>query len=394
MSTRAVTPDAPAVSISSSEDRTSNFLPTDEKYRLTGEMPSESEHDPRQVREQNRAKAAGKERPSAKEDDSATPGETKTPSEIEAESAAAASDTAAASEAAKPQKKTAASGENRWQKISRENKELRERLQRLESGETAAQKAERERQQASQPAAETKPKAAAKPKIDDVDPKTNQPKFKTYAEFEEAKDQWLLDEGARKAQEAMGKTHREQQQTQAEQIIEKTVNERVTKAREAYPDYDDVMSAALAEKDDLGRDALFYTKGSPLDGFFLDADRGHDVLYYIGSHFADCKHIFARDARGNYLLNPIRQIRELAKIEAKLGAKPAASASSAAAAGTGAAGDGSSAKPVTQASRPPHQVSGTGTVAKDAAEQAVEDGDFETYQRAQNAKDLARLKKK
>ena len=66
--------------------------------------------------------------------------------------------------------------------------------------------------------------------------------------------------------------------------------------------------------------------------------------------------------------------------------------------GSGANGDdkssSSSAKPVTQASRPPHQVSGKGTVAKDAVEQALDDGDFETYQRTQNAKDLARLKRK
>ena len=64
---------------------------------------------------------------------------------------------------------------------------------------------------------------------------------------------------------------------------------------------------------------------------------------------------------------------------------------------TGGNGDkssaASSAKPVTQASRPPHQVSGKGTVAKDAVEQAVEDGDSETYIKAQNAKELARRKK-
>jgi hypothetical protein len=385
MSKSAVTEAAPAVAdFNSSEDRSSNFLPTDEKYRLTGEMPSEAEHDPRAVREEHRQERVDKEkqRSTVKEGDSVTPPE-KVPSGKEGDSATPGdADTAAASAAAPPQKKTAATSESRWQKITRENRELRDRLQKLETGQP-----QRETQQASQPVTETKPKVVPKPKIDDLDPKTNQPKFKSYAEFEEAKDTWNRQEAIREFQETSAKTQREQQQTQAEQIIEKTVNERVTKAREAYADYDDAMSAVLAEKNEFGQDALFYTKGSPIDGFFLDSDRGHDVLYYIAKHFDQAKHIFARDARGNYLLNPIRQLRELAKIEGQL---PAAKNERGPAAGQSS----SSVKPITQASRPPHQVSGTGTVAKDAVEQALEDGDFETYQRTQNAKDLARLKKK
>jgi hypothetical protein len=49
-------------------------------------------------------------------------------------------------------------------------------------------------------------------------------------------------------------------------------------------------------------------------------------------------------------------------------------------------------KPVTAAPRPPNQVSGKGTIAKDAAAQAAEEGDTETYMREMNARALARRK--
>jgi len=383
MPTPAVTEAAPAVAdFQNSEDSTSNFLPTDEKYRLTGEMPSEPERDPRQIREENREQSARKEKPSVKESDSAAPDE-KAPSEKEGESATSGTaETAADSASAKPQK-TKTSSESRWQKITRENRELREKLRQKQS--ISTQEQARDTQQASQPATTdaTKPKAVPKPKIDDVDPKTQQPKYKSYAEYEEAKDQWLLEEGARKAQETSVKFQRDREQSEAEQIIGKTIDERATKARETYPDYDTAMTEVIGKKDQFGQDEFFFAPKSPLDGFFLDCERSHDLYYHLAKNWDASKHIFARDARGNYLLNPIRQIRELAKIESQLPAR------------TGRAStENSSARSITQASRPPHQVSGTGTVAKDAVEQALEDGDFETYQRAQNAKELARLKKK
>jgi hypothetical protein len=46
---------------------------------------------------------------------------------------------------------------------------------------------------------------------------------------------------------------------------------------------------------------------------------------------------------------------------------------------------------VTKAPPPPHQVSGKGTVAKDAVEQALEEQDADAYRREQNSRD-ARLR--
>jgi len=373
----SVTEETPAVS-----ERSSNFLPTDEKYRLTGEMPSESERDPREIREENREERARKEKTPAKEGESATPAKD---ASIEDAPAASASETAAASAAAPPQKKP--NSENRWQKRERELREAREEIARLKAQSSQPQPRS-ETQQASQPVTETKAKAVPKPKIDDVDPKTNEPKFKSYADFEEARDSWLLEEGARRAQDAIGKTQREQQQSQAEQVLQQTVNERVASVRKMHADYDDAVQAAITEKDEHGQDVLFFPARSPIDGFILNAKNGHEVLYHVAKNIQDpaIREIFARDARGNYLLNPIEQVSRLAVISHTLAGKTSS--------GAGNDASQSSAKPITQASRPAHQVSGTGTVAKDAVEQALEDGDFETYQRTQNAKDLARLKKK
>lgn len=376
MSTRAVTPDAPAASTFEPESHPhAEFLPTGKEYRMTGKLPD----------------ADTAEAPAASSEEN-------TPEKEEAP-AASKSDTAAASEAATTQKetkeekqKTSASSESRWAKVTRENKELRERLQRLES--------QRETKQEPRPATGTKvePEAKAeaktetqnpKPKIDDVDPKTGKPKFSTYQEYLDARDEWNRKEAIREFQEASQKSERERAQSEAEKVIEKTVAERVAKARETYPDYDDVIKSALAEKNEHGEDALFYTKGSHIDGFFLDSDRGQDVMYEIAKNFGDYKHIFARDAQGRYLMNPVRQVRELAKIELAL--ESAAKTDD----GTGktASSSISSAKPITQAPRPPHQTSGKGTVNKDAVAEAIEDGDFETYAREQNARDLARRKK-
>ncbi len=53
----------------------------------------------------------------------------------------------------------------------------------------------REQQQAALVAAVS---AARKPKIDDINPATGQPKFASYAEYEDAKDEWLIEEALRR----------------------------------------------------------------------------------------------------------------------------------------------------------------------------------------------------
>lgn len=382
MSTRAVTPDASAAS--NIEDALeTGFLPDDLTYRKTGRF---------------------EEKTPAKEDASAASEEIEEQEEeeqehVDTEEASAASEKesadAAASRAAETQEKeekteartqqrSSAQSESRWAKLSRENRELREKLARAE-GRAEASAERSDSKQTSQPAAEAKDAKPPRPKIDDVDSKTGKPKYSSYAEYEAAKDEWLQKDAIRQFQETSEKTAREQQFAQARERIQQEVTKRVTQARKDHPDYDEVCAEGIAAKDDQGRDLIYIPEGSHLDLFLLESPRGQDVIYELSKNLDQHAHIFARDAKGNFLMTPVRQIRELSRIEAALeGARSSASSSSS-----------SSAKPVTRAPRPPEQVSGKGTVAKDAVEKAVEEQDQDTYAREQNARDprLAALRR-
>lgn len=387
MSTTAVTSEAPAVSTERTEPRNSTdnstFLPTGEHYRLTGERePSPS------VKEDASA-AFTKENDSDNGNDSENEKEEQKDSSVKDDdaSAASASDTRAASEAADTQKKdkgpaeskTAHTSETRWQKRERELKEARAEIARLKAQAPSQTQTETrsDTKQAPQPATDAKAKGRTEPQIEDIDEKTGKAKYATLKDYLNDHSKWNREEAVREFQEMSEKTERERRQQQTEEIIQKTVNARVEAARKSYSDYDDAVTSALAAKDAEGRDAFFFTKGSPIDGFFLDSERGNDVMYAIAKNFEAHKHIFARDAKGNYLLNPVRQLRELAKIENSLDSAAKTDKSQAA----------SSAKPVTQAHRPPNQVSGKGTVTKDAVDRALEEGDQDAYRREMNSKD-------
>jgi hypothetical protein len=363
MSTTAVTPTASAaVTTPSKSERHAEFLPSGNEYRMTGKMPAESGDNA-----SDESQSSNKETAEKKSSQEVTP-------KTDASAASSDAEKAAASETASSQKKTAdtPASENRWQKLSRENKELRERITKLETGSptretTASQTVTPEAKPAA--AAASVPKATPKPKIDDVDPATKQPKYKTFEEYETAKDAWTLDEAVRKVEEKGAKTQREQQIAQSKQVVATEFGKRVEAARTKYNDFDEVA---------LHKD-LPIKEGSAVDFFTLDSPIGTDVLYFLGKNPTEL-------ARINKL-NNVGAIRELTKIELKLtpadAAKPAAAADAAK----------TSAKPVTQAPAPAHQVSGNGAVAKDTAAQAVEDGDSDTYIRAENAKALARRKK-
>ena len=348
------------------------FLPDDEHYRLTGEFKSETP-------DASAAATKDKGKPAANQGD-APPASEQQETEDDASKAAA-------SATAPTQRKS------RWQQREDEVKKLREENARLKSQPSQTQ----QRSESAQPspaATETEaPKATDKPKIDDIDPKTKQPKYKNYAEFQDAKDQWLLDEGVRRGREESTKTAQQQEFA----AIDKSRAEHVEKLRAAHPDYDQTVKAVLEAKEADGRSPIFYTTGSHIDNFLLSQpDRGAGLLYHLMKNVSDpaIKAIFARIPDGTrYQLTNVEQISRLAVLAHTLAGTGTSRPSS----GTSQQQDPddlSSARPVTRASRPPHQVSGQGTVAKDAVEQALEDGDFEAYQRTQNAKELARLKRK
>ena len=264
---------------------------------------------------------------------------------------------------------------------------MREKVARLEAKpQTEQQRSESQQTSTSQTAAaETKTaKAAPKPKIDDVDEKTGKAKYANYSAYEDAKDQWLQDEAVRKFQETSAKTAQAQQQTEAEKQRAANFTKKFEAPRAKYQDFDKVA---------LNPDLLI-PAGSVTDLFLDDSEHAGEVLYYLGQHpeiLGDFHPARSQDEikAGKYTnkITPQRQFRKLLEIEALVSGSTEKSAGE-------SSEKSSSAKPVTQASRPPHQVSTKGTVAKDAVEQALEDGDFETYQRTQNAKELARLRRK
>jgi len=355
---RTVTEDASVASSSIEEALESGFLPDDPHYRKTGRFADDKEPN-------NRAGKEGASAASTEETEQDEQHQHEDQQHAGSDDASAASDAdAAASRAAhtqegkdKPQTRSAQKSETRWAKLARENRELKQRLARQEQTSTSSATSSETRSdtsQASQPAAETKSKAAPRPQIDDVDPKTGKPKFATYDDFLNARDEWNQNEAIRKFQETSEKTQRERQFTEAKQTIAKEWTKRVEGARSKYSDYDDVA---------LNPD-LPLKEGSVPDAFILDSAHGTDVLYYLGAHPEELVRING--------LNPIAQARELTRIELKVSGDKSSS---------------SSARPVTQAPRPPQQVSGKGTVAKDAVEAAVAEQDTETYIREQNSRD-------
>ena len=378
MSTRAVTPDAPAVS-----ERNSNFLPSDENYRLTGAMPdASSERDVRDTRDENR-----QEDTTGPRNKSAVTEEAPAASESEEQD----SSTAAASEAAEAQEKdkgpakskTAASSESRWAKISRENRELREQLAKATA--RPSTETQRETQQEPRPATEAKA-ANAEPQIEDVDA-GGKPKYATLKDFMAAHAKWNREEAIREVTASSTKAQQAREQQQLEETIRKTVTERAEAARKIYPDYDEAFATVASVKDQFGHDALFFPERGHIDTFLYRSERGSEVLYHIAKNFGDpqIRAIFARDQSGmHYTMNAVDQLRALAQIEYSLPAKGK----------TSSASQPSSVKTITQAHRPPHQVSGNGTVGKDAVEQALEENDAGAYMRAENAKAIARLAKK
>jgi hypothetical protein len=360
-----------------------HFLPTDKHYRLTGEMPGKKDEEEEEVPaaaapgEQTETPAGEQEEHPAGDEPAAG---SKPASEQEPAPAAAKPAAKPAAAAAKP------AGENRWQKLSRENRELRERLARNE------QAAPREVQPASQPAAEAQPAAPAaaepRPKIDDVDPKTGKPKYANWAEYEEAKDTWLRKQTIREFQETTARENRAREMQQTEITLGQGLIKKFVPTRAKYADFDAV---ALNPK-------LVIPRGSVTDLFLLDSDHAGEVLYHLGKNEQILNGFYAdhdvKTGRFRNLISPQQQFRKLMALEAELtGGTAAAGAQAAPGDEDEPPAGGVPAKVVSKAPRPAHQTSGRGSVGKDAVEQAVEEQDQETYNREQNARHLARLKR-
>ncbi len=344
----------------------SGVMSDDPYYRLTGSVEA-PEKPPAE-------KPAGNEGQDSAEQDRSENGD----------ASAASSSKAAPSESAPTQRTEKKL--NRWQQREKRLREAEAEIARLK----AAQPSPREdvRSETAQPspaAAETKPgKAAPKPKIDDKDEKTGQPKYKTYAEYEDAKDEWLRKETLWEFTEASARTARESEAQREFRERGAALNKKLDLGRAKYADFDQV---ALSEN-------LTIPAGSVAELFIHDSDHAAEVLYHLGQHPEILQGFYRsydpKTGKFESLLTPQRQFRKLMEIEAQVSSGSR----------SGGNGDGgrnassSSARTPTQASPPPFQVSGKGTVGKDTTEQAVEEQDFETFRKTENARQLAKLKRK
>lgn len=299
----------------------------------------------------------------------------------------AASSTATTQEKTAQQQRTQRTSENRWQKLSRELRETRAENERLKAVQPTAKtetprEVSAETRSAQPEAAAAKTAANPRPKLDDVD-KDGNPKFKTYAEYEEAKDTWLQDEAVRKVREESTQTEQQKAQAAAKTRVNEEIQQRVEQARKDYDDYDEVVASGVAAKDDAGRELIFIPEGSHLQAFFLDSDRGQDVLYEIlkdpDAHAA----IFARNEKGDRFTMPaIRQLRELAKIEAGLKPKVAAAAGD----------DKTAASPAPKRTppklpAPPTELGARNSAPADEADAALARGDTAAYMRIVNQRE-------
>lgn len=229
-----------------------------------------------------------------------------------------------------------------FEKLTTHNRELKARLDALE----AAQKTPTEaKTTAPPPVTESK-----EPQMAD---------FATMGEYLTAARKYDRELAKQDAKSEWDKAQAERNQAERVKAIQKAWNDRVEPARQKYADFDEVAH----------NESLDLKEGSIPDVFILDSEHGPEMLYYLGQNPDKLAAINA--------MHPLKQARELFTIEQQFAAKPETSAPA-----------------VTKAPRPPNQVSGKGTVSASATEKAVEDGDFEAYQKAENAKALARLNKR
>jgi len=357
-----VTQDASVASASSIEQALdSGFLPTDREYRKTGKFAasedrSQADKSDEEEQQEYEQQLAEQDADQDSDQDGARRGQQDSASSGAQDGDRAASQAATEQERSREQaqQRTRQQGESRWAKLSRENRELREKLARVEGRQEARTEtsAQRETQQASQSAAVDK--ATPRPKIDDVDEKTGKPKYATYADYEAAKDQWLQDEAIRKFQETNARTERERAQQQAVETVNREFARRCEAVMKDMPDFQEVA---------LNPD-LPIKQGSVADVFILSRPAGPKVLYYLGQNPDVLDQING--------MNQIDAAYALSEIEMKV---------------SGARSASSSARSVTQAPRPPHQVSGKGTVAKDTVDDAIEHQDQSAYNREQNSRD-------
>lgn len=305
-----------------------------DKWRLTGELPS-------------------------KTDESAASEETEDQS-LEAEESATSEEsvTRAASEAAPPQTGKKLTAEGRKAQLQAEIRELAAKASQLRSETTLRTPEPRPVVDKPEPKVEAKPE----PTINDLGADGKTPKYESIDDFIKDHTKWLREEMSRDFEARQSAKQHELKQQEFENTIKSNWTEKVKQARIKYEDFDDKVMKATD---------LPFKQGGIIDAAILKYPEGADLAHYFCSNPEEAKRIDGLDAFDAHAA--ILDLKKQFATDAK--PKPAAPR-------------------ITKAPPPPAELGGSGTAKADPTEQALDEDDVSGFMAAENAKDIARLRRK
>jgi len=137
------------------------------------------------------------------------------------------------------------------------------------------------------------------------DPRPNRTTFDDPDAYEDALIQWSSRQAAKSAKVEAEKDRVEAERRSQIESVQRSWNEKVAKAAEKFPDFEDVVYA-----DDV-------TITPVMSQVILHADNGPELAYHLGQHPDEAKRIAS--------LDPPRQALEIGKLAASLVEKPAVS---------------------------------------------------------------------
>ncbi len=239
--------------------------------------------------------------------------------------------------------------------------ELRARVADLEA--QLASRTAREPEAPPAPKVEAKPpeKVRVKPTPSDKDDK-GQAKYATYEDYLEDLADYKAEQKIVALEKKMGEDDAKRTVEAQQKQVTMRWQEQVDAARAKHADF---MEVALDSK-------LPIPPGSAVEQWVLDSDIGTEILYHLAKHPDELKAIHA--------MPPVKAARALTILEAELSDSPAPPPEPAPA---------SAAKRVTSAPPPAHEVGNRQRAPDyDPAAEALAEGDFDAYRRAQNAKEI------
>lgn len=264
--------------------------------------------------------------------------------------------------------KTAAEkrNEDRFQELTRHNRELKAKL---DAAEAKLKEAPAEPVKVEKPAEATTAAAKEgelKAPVEPVEPDENDPKYpswdeyqKAMREFRKAERQYNRELVAYETKKAIQEAEQKRAERDKGEEVAKSWNKRVEEFKVKHPDFND-KAKNLPFPKDVAANQAFAT-------FILDPENdGPSLLYHLGDNLEEAERIAG--------LGQIAVIRELTRLEDSLKKPPAAPGP----------------KRVPSAPAPPTEVGSRSTTQVDDVEEALSSGNQKAYQDRMNAREIAK----